>query len=171
MKAFSILAALASAALSVLAAPAAAVDSTLQYDGVKVLRVPVGADIAPIDKLVSSLDLERWTTRSIPNSHVDVEVPQDKYDYFVSEVKKISQSSKISLDIVTMHEDLGKSIREEREGLHSTQAGQLTCCAFIISPLMELSERLAGLANDAWFNNYHSYADHLQFYKDLVSTH
>jgi len=27
----------------------------------------------------------------------------------------------------------------------------------------------AGMANDAWFNSYHSYTDHLTFLNDLVS--
>lgn len=153
MKAFSLLTFLATAALSVLALPATPLDSAVQYQGVKVLRVPVGEDTAPIDQLISTLSLERWTVHSTPNSHVDVEVPQDKYDEFVSAVDKISAESNITQDIVVMHEDLAQSIKEESEGSFEPKL-----------------DRRAGLANQAWFTNYHPYADHIQFLTDLAAT-
>jgi hypothetical protein len=105
----------AAAALSVLAVPVeeAAADHVSKYDGVKVLRVPTGADVKPIEALIESLDLERWTTTPTANSHVDVEVPQDKHDEFVAAANAISATANIKQPIVTMHEDLGKSIRDE----------------------------------------------------------
>ena len=103
------------AALSALAIPVeeASTDHVSRYDGVKVLRVPTGADIKPIEALIESLDLERWTTNPTANSHVDVEVPQDKLDEFVQAANVISATANIKQPIITMHEDLGKSIREE----------------------------------------------------------
>lgn len=87
------------------------------YDGVKVLRVPTGASTTALDELISSLHLERWTQRSHPSSHIDVEVPADVLDYFVKEANAISASQNVTYPIVTMHEDLGESIRQETAGM------------------------------------------------------
>jgi hypothetical protein len=95
------------------APPTTVVDHVSQYDGVKVLRVPTGADTAPLDTLIESFELERWTTGSTANSHIDVQVPQDKYSEFISAVAGISATGNVTRSVITMHEDLGKSIREE----------------------------------------------------------
>jgi hypothetical protein len=109
-----------SAALSVLALPK---DPIAQYEGVKVLRVPTGADITPLENLVSSLNLERWTSQFSPYSHADVEVPKDKYDAFMNGVNSLMTEEQRRVGIVTMHENLAESIRLESEGMYTPQTG------------------------------------------------
>lgn len=87
------------------------------YDNVKVLRVATGSDTKPLDTLIAKLGLERWTTRSIPSSHIDVEVPADLLDHFVREANAINHAQQVTYPIETMHEDLGESIRLETAGM------------------------------------------------------
>ncbi|CCO33115.1 hypothetical protein BN14_07185 [Rhizoctonia solani AG-1 IB] len=51
-----------------------------------------------------------------------------------------------------MHENLATSIAKESEGMFTLHR-----------------RGSVGLANDAWFDSYHIYADHLQFLNDLAS--
>ncbi|KAF9051992.1 putative carboxypeptidase [Panaeolus papilionaceus] len=145
---FSLLAVL----LPVIAVPAR--DHTSGYDGIKVLRIPTGKNTAKLDALIESLELDVWTHASRPDSHVDVEVPKNIYKTFTSSVSKILKEEGVTYPVEIMHEDLGVSIRKESEGL--INADQFTI--------------QAGLANQAWFNAYHSYNDHLTWLDDLVAT-
>ncbi|PPQ70189.1 hypothetical protein CVT24_003905 [Panaeolus cyanescens] len=129
-------------------------DHTAGYDGIKVLRIPTGNSTARLDSLIESLDLSVWTHASRPNSHIDVEVPKDVYKIFTSSVGKILKEEGVTYPIEVMHEDLGVSIRKESEGL--VKADEFTI--------------QAGLANQAWFNNYHTYDDHLTWLNDMVAT-
>ncbi|KAH6890802.1 hypothetical protein BKA70DRAFT_1539383 [Coprinopsis sp. MPI-PUGE-AT-0042] len=132
-------------ALFALALPAVAVP---------VLRIPTGNSTAKLDSFVESLDLNIWTHSVLPNLHLDVEVPKDLYKTFTSGINKLLKEEGITYPIEVMHEDLGVSILKEAEGI-------VTANQFTIQ---------AGLANQAWFNAYHPYADHLQFLSDLVTT-
>jgi len=114
-KALSIALSLASSVLGL----SAATDYTSKYDGVKVLRVPTVDQAEALDNLIDSLSLQRWQgTRT----HVDVEVTTDKYDEFVDAVNSLYRSSRTSqkVQVTTMHEDLGASIKEESAGLFET---------------------------------------------------
>ncbi|PPQ71458.1 hypothetical protein CVT24_011970 [Panaeolus cyanescens] len=129
-------------------------DHTTGYDGIKVLRIPTGNSTARLDALIDTLDLSVWTHASLPNSHIDVEVPKNVFKKFTSSVGQILKDEGVNAAVEVMHEDLGVSIRKEAEGL-------VTADQFTVQ---------AGLANDAWFNAYHSYNDHITWLNDLVAT-
>ncbi|KAG8787405.1 hypothetical protein FRC12_015593 [Ceratobasidium sp. 428] len=124
-----------------------------RYAGTKVFRIPTGNQNQTdrISSLISTLDLPAWTTARLAYSHIDVEVAKGKLDGFHKALKTVSP--KLDEQLVTMHEDLGESILKEAEGMNSPQV-----------------DRFAGLANEAWFNSYHTYADHLTFLSDLAAT-
>ena len=87
-----------------------------QYFGVKVVRVPTGPSTTALENLkdlLSSLQLELWTTVPITNSHVDVEVPPTAYDTFMTSVQDILSGAGILEPVTVMHEDLGQAILEE----------------------------------------------------------
>ncbi|KAF9524325.1 putative carboxypeptidase [Crepidotus variabilis] len=130
-------------------------DTSSLYDNVKVLRIPTGNVTERLDALVSKYDLTLWTLHPLPNSHLDVEVPQDKYSQFIGDVNAVLNAGGIQHSIVTMHEDLGDSIRKESENMVSAQ---------------DLKLEAGALAGPEWFNAYHPYADHLTFLDDLVTT-
>ncbi|CAA7260302.1 unnamed protein product [Cyclocybe aegerita] len=153
--------ALLAAVLPALALPVH--DNSFPYIGVKVLRIPTGNTTAAIDDIVAQFDLSSWTAVSRPNSHIDVEVPKDKFAAFTKAAKTILNQEGITYPIETMHEDLAASIRKESEYL-------LASSKKVASLDVEGEAALVGLANQAWFNSYHSYADHLTFLDDLVAT-
>lgn len=144
-------------AVLALALPAFAIpvhDHTMGYDGIKVLRIPTGNSTSRLDSLIDSLDLSVWTHSTRPNSHIDVQVPKDVYKTFTSSVSEILKQEGVTYPVEVMHEDLGASIREEAKSIVSADAFRAQ----------------AGLANDAWFNAYHPFADHMTWLSDLVAT-
>ncbi|KAG8738671.1 hypothetical protein FRC10_006618 [Ceratobasidium sp. 414] len=123
-----------------------------RHAGTKVFRIPTGnqnqTDL--ISNLIDALGIPAWTTARRPYSHIDVQVPKETLDDFHKALKGISP--KLDEQLVTMHKDLGQSILKEAEGIHTPRVDQF-----------------AGLANEAWFNNYHIYDDHLTFLNDLAA--
>ncbi|CAE7070437.1 unnamed protein product [Rhizoctonia solani] len=132
---------------------AAPTQSTSQYAGTKIFRVPTGnqEQTDKIANLITTLGVPTWTSARTPYSHVDVQVSKDRLDNFHKALKNVSPD--LDSQLVTMHDDLAVSIAKEAEGMDSP-----------------FRDAFAGLANDAWFNSYHTYADHLTFLKDLAST-
>jgi len=92
-------------------------DSSTVYDNVKVLRIPTGHDISKLESLISKYQLNIWTEHPLPNSHIDVEVPAEVYWNFTTTVNGILEEDGITAPMITMHEDLGESIRKESEGI------------------------------------------------------
>ncbi|KAK4090558.1 hypothetical protein Purlil1_5230 [Purpureocillium lilacinum] len=132
------------AALStLLAVTAAAVPqptpTKASYDGHKVFRVMVGSKPQRVSDVVDRLGLSFWQHPTRKGAFADIEVPPARVDEFRQEME--------GLELITMHEDLGKSIADEG--------------AFHIYA--------EGSANSTWFNSYHPYNDHLQFINDLAS--
>jgi hypothetical protein len=87
-----------------------------QYFGVKVVRIPTGPSTSALDKLnelISSLQLELWTTVPTTNSHVDAEIPPAAYDTFMTNVHDILAGAGILEPVTVMHEDLGQAILDE----------------------------------------------------------
>ena len=105
------------------ALPVFAQDTKVLYHNVKVVRIPTGPNTSKLESLVSEYRLNVWTEHPSPNSHLDVEVPSEKYSSFTAAVDGILKEEGITTPIVTMHEDLGESIRKEREG--SVSASEL----------------------------------------------
>ncbi|KAH7313752.1 zinc carboxypeptidase [Stachybotrys elegans] len=130
------------AAVATLVATAAA--ATVSYDGYKVYRVPVGESADDIDAIIEKLGLSTWEHSRQPGSFADVVVPPETIELFEKEAA--------DLGAVTMHEDLGASIAEESaiDALGALRVDNVTAMADI-----------------TWFNNYHPYADHLQFLREL----
>ncbi|PVG02522.1 putative carboxypeptidase [Serendipita vermifera] len=129
------------------------------YMGVKVVRIPTGPSVEALDKLnqlVTSLNLERWTTVPTVNSHLDVEVPSATYNTFMSAAQQILNKAGILEPIGIMHEDLGQSILEESK---------------VPDEFYKASKLAGGLATPAWFNAYHPYADHLTFLSNLAAAY
>lgn len=84
------------------AASALAVTGKVNYDGYKVVRVPIGDDASSVNDMISQLSLPTWEKN---NAHVDVMVPpavQKKFDSFTS-----------GLSTVIMHDNVGASILKE----------------------------------------------------------
>lgn len=157
-----------------LAVPATTLASP--YANTKVLRIPTGASaesLADLQGLIDTMGLHSWTAVPQVSSHVDLEVPAGKYARFLASVNKIIEGSgagAAGYKVEVMHEDLGASIIAESEGSDEPVILPFgTSAAFGRSPLYSRMS-LVGLANDAWFNAYHPYADHLTFLNDLVAT-
>ncbi|KAG9084994.1 hypothetical protein FS749_004769 [Ceratobasidium sp. UAMH 11750] len=123
------------------------------YAGTKVFRVPTGNQNQTdnISNMIDTLGLPAWTKARMPFSHIDIQVSKDRLGVFHKALRAVDP--KLDGQLVTMHDDLGVSILREAEGMNTPHV-----------------DRFAGLANDAWFNSYHSYADHLAFLNDLAST-
>lgn len=147
-----------------------------KYMGTKVLRIPTGPSteaLAELTSLISSMELEKWTTVSTVNSHVDLEVPKEVYDEFMDKVGTLLNKEGILQPVIVMHEDLGSSILEEskipddyRE--EAKRAGELTVIAY---SLTFADVYMTGTATSAWFNAYHPYADHVTFLSDLAAAY
>ncbi|KAF8604743.1 putative carboxypeptidase [Ceratobasidium sp. AG-I] len=131
------------------------------YAGAKVYRIPTGNQnqTAKISSLIDTLGLPAWTTARIAYSHIDVQVSKENLAGFHNALKAVDPA--LDSQLITMHEDLGESILKEAEGMNTPYVD-----AFGSSRLLPK----AGLANDAWFNAYHTYADHLTFLSDLAAT-
>ncbi|KAK3934265.1 zinc carboxypeptidase [Diplogelasinospora grovesii] len=127
--------------LFALCAAVAVQQRRVSYDGHKVFRVSVGQEVAKVNGIVSKLGLTTWKGAPRAGAFADIVVPPAQVSAFTAEIT--------GMDTITMHEDLGASIAEE--STFYTYA--------------------AGSVNSTWFNSYHSYADHLQFLRDLQAQH
>ncbi|KAJ6781181.1 hypothetical protein PWT90_05958 [Aphanocladium album] len=122
-----------------LAAAVATPPQKVSYDGHKVFRVPVTDDGSFLRGVIDKLDVSTWQPPSKKGAFADIHVPPHSLKAF--------QDALQGHELITMHNDLGESIR--KEGEFQTYA--------------------AGAANSTWFNSYHPYADHVQFLNDLAS--
>lgn len=115
-------------------------DESISYDGYKVLRIATGSDLAAIEEKLASFSAEPWN-RDI-SQHIDIALGPDQLADFEA----------LGLNVTVMHEDLGADIAAES----------------VVEESSELATRQAGsVPNANWFNNYHSYNDHIQFLRDL----
>lgn len=77
----------------------------VRYDGFKVFRVPVRTDTQRVNDIIARLDLGVWQPASRKGAFADIEMPPAKLDDFRREMQ--------GFELITMHEDLGKSIADE----------------------------------------------------------
>jgi hypothetical protein len=87
-------------------------------------------------------------------------------------VDGILKEEGITTPVVTMHTDLGESIRKESESSISVSElrEQGTVASLWHGLYIHNESFLAGtVAAPPWFDSYHSYADHLTFLDDLVT--
>ncbi|KAH8825267.1 hypothetical protein DL96DRAFT_1682362 [Flagelloscypha sp. PMI_526] len=148
MKVFVRLALLVSGAVAVAARSSEILAAP--YLGTKVFRVPTSnaSSVFQYEQLIEKLDLPTWTDASLENSWIDVQVEASKVDQFTEAVDAIIASHDIGKDVITMHEDLGASIAAETEGMFDEKVS-------------------VEAVNATWFNAYHTYAEHVQFFTDL----
>ncbi|KAH7014258.1 zinc carboxypeptidase [Microdochium trichocladiopsis] len=132
---------LTSLALAVTAAPAtaAADEQPVSYTGYQVFRVKTHGRAAEVQDKLSSLNYDEWHHDF---QTVDVVVGPSEVDAFKA----------LQLDYVVMHEDLGSSIDAE---------------AVTTSQWKSKSKRQ--LDDDSWFDAYHNYEDHIQYFRSLQS--
>ncbi|OAA34208.1 carboxypeptidase [Metarhizium rileyi] len=116
---------------------ALAVESAVSYYGHQVFRVPVTDDGSHIQSVIDKLKVNIWQPPTRKGAFADVQVAPSQLEDF----RKAMEGHQL----ITMHEDLGKSILEE--GTYKVYA--------------------AGSANGTWFESYHSYKDHLRWLYDL----
>ncbi|TQV93843.1 carboxypeptidase A1 precursor [Cordyceps javanica] len=124
------------------AAAAATVQQAVSYDGHKVFRVPVTDDGSYLRSVLDKLEVSTWQPPAKKGAFADIQVPPQSLKLFEEALK--------GHEIITMHEDLGESIRNE---------GAFQVYAPGFAP------------NSTWFNSYHAYNDHLQWLNDLASTY
>ncbi|ATY65742.1 carboxypeptidase A1 precursor [Cordyceps militaris] len=123
------------------AAAAVTAPQAVSYDGHKVFRVPVTDDGSFLRSVLDKLDVSTWQPPAKKGAFADIHVPPQSLQPFAQALK--------GHEVITMHEDLGQSIR--KEGAFQVYA--------------------AGAPNSTWFNSYHLYNDHLQWLNDMASTY
>lgn len=112
----------------------------VSYDGYRVYRI---ATQGPIDELKKKLDNAlpyyiQWSEDV--DRFMDVVIPPQGQATFES----------LELNYKLTHQDLGSSIASERNSSHPSKW-----------------RRQEGGDGDAWFDSYHPYDDHIQYFKDL----
>lgn len=135
----------------------------VNYDGYQVFRLKADEkNIGKINDIVSSLDLQTWKS-SAKVGIADIVVPPEQVENFLRITEDFQRE--------VMHDDLGASIAEEAQfDEYSAEAGMLR--KGLSDCLSEKTDSTPALSpNATWFTAYHSYADHLQFLRDLVTAY
>ncbi|KAI5363900.1 Putative peptidase M14, carboxypeptidase A, metallocarboxypeptidase-like, propeptide [Septoria linicola] len=116
-------------------------EEAVSYDGYRVYRIATAGDDASVLEKLSALNFEQWNLRTA--DHVDISIAPDAIEQFEA----------LGLNYKTMHADLGADIAKEAAGLTT------------------VSRRQAGAQGpeSTWFNAYHSYAEHVQYWRDMVA--
>lgn len=107
MKTLALLSSLLAAASA--AAPPTPTPTTASYDGYKVFRVPVRTKTQRVNHVVDKLGLGYWQPAQRKGAFADIQVPPGQVDAFYREMD--------GLELITMHEDLGKSMAGETTSL------------------------------------------------------
>ena len=116
--------------------PTAPRSAATSYDGHGVFRVRTGSHLQVVQQKLSYLTYEQWNHDT--KHHIDIVVPPSQIPVF----------STLGFDALTMHTDLGKSIREES----SSRQGW---------------GRKWKRGEKDWLDEYHDYEDHLKYLDDL----
>lgn len=111
----------------------------VNYDGYKVYRVAANGNGTSLLNSLSGLTYEQWSYRA--NDHLDIQMSP-------AEAAKFEQ---LGLEYTIMHSDLGADIAAESEG----------------SSVQYTKRQNGALPSDTWFNGYQSYANHVNFWRDL----
>ena len=113
----------------------------VSYDGYKVYRIWTHGRVrdvkAQLDEVLTFYD--RWNDDV--DAHLDVVVAPEEVDAFEG----------LALEYKVMHDDLGASIGSESANVVPASKWK----------------RQEGGDNDAWFDSYHLYEDHIQYFEDL----
>lgn len=133
-------AATCTAATLIAAVTAATIDAAPKsYKGYKVVRVSSDYRTGPtILKKLDGLALEPWKTPSAAGGFIDVAVSPNKFAAFES----------LGLDYSVLHDDLAQSVAIESAG-------------------SDASSKKRQADDLSWYDSYHSYDEHIQYFKDL----
>lgn len=115
-------------------------EEKISYDGFKVYRVTTGDNLNTVQEELSEFSLQSWNIDI--SKYMDVAVSPEQIEKFES----------LSLDKTLMHEDLGADIKAEWD------------------PSASSGLQRRAIPSLSYFNNYHSYNDHVQFVKDVQSS-
>ncbi|KAI2081902.1 hypothetical protein LOZ36_006102 [Ophidiomyces ophidiicola] len=130
--------------LAVSALAATIPSSNVDYTGYKVVRIPTEeANYAKVLDVIENLKLETWKYPKAAGNNADIVIPPGQIAAFDAAIS--------GLRTEIMHEDLGASISSEAAEVRSLSSGVN--------------------ATDDWFSAYHSFADHLNWLKDLQKQH
>ena len=113
------------------------------YDGYKVVRVQTHGDAAAVMKALSTLNYDQWSARV--EDFVDISLSNEDFEKFQA----------LGLSSSVMHEDLGADIAAETTDSSEYQATALE------------RRQNGALPSTSWFNSYHSYSEHVQYWNDL----
>ena len=86
-------------------AAAATVPQPVSYDGHKVFRVPVHNDGSSLRSILESLEVSVWQPPSKKGAFADIQVAPHQLKAF--------EEALGGHELITMHDDLGKSIQQE----------------------------------------------------------
>ncbi|KAK4498356.1 hypothetical protein PRZ48_011014 [Zasmidium cellare] len=114
-------------------------DEYVSYDGHRVYRVESNGEADAVLNKLSALSYQRWNYCS--DEHIDISLSPDEAEEF----------EKLGLKYSVMHQDLGADIIAESAG----------------SSVKYTKRQNGALPSDSWFDSYHAYADHVQYWKDL----
>ncbi|KXJ87488.1 hypothetical protein Micbo1qcDRAFT_215895 [Microdochium bolleyi] len=135
---------LATLALSVAAAPAtAAADEpeVVSYAGYQVFRVKTHGKTPAVEEKLSSIKYDAWHHDF---QNIDIVLAPAEVDAF----------KKLQLDYVVMHKDLGSSISTEAAAAPPAAAAGA-------------KKDKRQLDDESWFDSYHNYEDHIQYFRSL----
>lgn len=96
------------------AAAAAVAEPDISYDGYKVVRLPTGAGLDQVTRLVGDLGLETW---AMTRTFADVMVPPAKWAAFHAETAALAGAGGAK----TLYEDLGATFALERQQLFASE--------------------------------------------------
>lgn len=113
------------------------------YDGYKVLRVSTNGDAAAVMETLSALNYDQWSAHI--GDYVDISLSNEDFEKFQT----------LGLTSSIMHEDLGADIAAETTDSSEYQATALE------------RRQNGALPALSWFNSYHSYSEHVQYWNDL----
>lgn len=101
------------------AAAAAVAEPDVSYDGYKVVRLPTGAGLDQVTRLVGDLGLEAWV---VTRTFADVMVPPANWAAFHAETAGLgAPGAEQGGQAKTLYEDLGATIALERQQLFASE--------------------------------------------------
>jgi hypothetical protein len=115
----------------------------VSYDGYKAFRINIAGKVDKVLDKLSTLYYDQWNFGS--RDQLDISISGDQ----------IAKFEGLGLDYTLMHDDLGASISAEPTGVEGGIGG---------------GGRGPRIRQSEWFDSYHPYADHVQFFKDLHSS-
>ncbi|CAK1362352.1 Metallocarboxypeptidase A-like protein [Cercospora beticola] len=113
----------------------------LTYEGYEAFKVDITSSTAETLRALEGIDYDQWAL--VHNDHIDISMAP----------AEIAKFKKLGLKYSSKMKDIAGAIRKEQE-----VAGW--------SGRMQAN----GLPDSTWFNSYHSYAEHVQFWKDLQAS-